>query len=89
MLIDDTTSGKHRANDVAFDPEAGTLAAVSSTAYLRTLGVSQQRVRLVAVDGADERVDRGLHVQSLAVLAGSQFVGSVRKGRAATAAAVM
>lgn len=56
VLIDDSTSGKHRANDVAFDPEAGTLAAVTSTAYLRTLAHSQQRVRLLAVDGADERV---------------------------------
>jgi hypothetical protein len=56
VLIDDTTSGKHRANDVAFDSETGTLAAVTSTAYLRTLGRSQQRVRLVAVDGAEERV---------------------------------
>jgi hypothetical protein len=56
VLIDDSTSGKHRANDVAFDAEAGTLAAVTSTAYLRTLGQSQQRVRLVAVEGADERV---------------------------------
>jgi Putative zinc-finger len=56
VLIDDSTSGKHRANDVAFDPEAGTLAAVTSTAYLRTLGHSQQRVRLVAVEGTDERV---------------------------------
>ena len=56
VLIDDTTSGKHRVNDVAFDSEAGTLAAVTSTAYLKTLGHSQQRVRLVAVDGVEERV---------------------------------
>ncbi len=56
VLIDDSTSGKHRANDVAFDAEAGTLAAVTSTAYLHTLGHSQQRVRLLAVDGTDERV---------------------------------
>jgi hypothetical protein len=56
VLIDDTTSGQHRWSDVAFDPEADALAAVWSTAYLRTLGVSQHRVRLVAVDGADERV---------------------------------
>ena len=56
VLIDDTTSGKHRANDVAFDSEAGTLASVTSTAYLKTLGHSQQRVRLVAVDGVEERV---------------------------------
>jgi hypothetical protein len=56
VLIDDTTSGKHRANDVAFDPEADALATVTSTAYLKTLGHSQQRVRLVAVDGVEERV---------------------------------
>jgi hypothetical protein len=55
-LIDDTTSGKHRANDVAFDPQADELATVTSTAYLKTLGHSQQRVRLVAVDGVEERV---------------------------------
>jgi hypothetical protein len=56
VVIDDTTSGKHRWNDVAFDPAADTLAAVTSTAYLRTLKVSQQHIQLVAVDGADERV---------------------------------
>lgn len=56
VLIDDQTSGKHRANDVAFDPGAEALVAVTSTAYLRTLKHSQQRVRLVAVDGVDERV---------------------------------
>jgi hypothetical protein len=55
LLIDDTTSGKHRANDVAFDAEAGSLVAVTSTAYLRTLGRSQQRVRLVAVEGVEQR----------------------------------
>ena len=56
VLIDDETSGKHRASDVAFDAEAGTIAAVTSTAYLKTLKYSQQRVRLVAIDGVDERV---------------------------------
>jgi hypothetical protein len=56
VLIDNTTSGKHRVNDVAFDPAADGLVAVTSTAYLRTLGHAQHRVRLVAVDGADERV---------------------------------
>jgi hypothetical protein len=56
VLIDDTTSGKFRANDVAFDPAAAALAAVTSTAYLRTLRHSRQHVRLVAVDGVDERV---------------------------------
>jgi hypothetical protein len=56
VLIDDSTSGQFRANDVAFDPAAGMLVAVTSTAYLRTLQRSQQRVRLVAVEGAEERV---------------------------------
>jgi hypothetical protein len=56
VLIDDSTSGKHRANDVAFDPQAAALVAVTSTAYLRTLKHSQQRVRLVAIEGSDERV---------------------------------
>ena len=56
VLIDDTTSGKHRVNDVAFDSEAGTLAAVTSTVYVKGLGPSQRRVRLVAVDGVEERV---------------------------------
>jgi hypothetical protein len=56
VLIDDSTSGQLRANDVAFDPAAGLLVAVTSTVYLRTLEHSQQRVRLVAVEGAEERV---------------------------------
>ncbi|HXS78629.1 MAG TPA: zf-HC2 domain-containing protein [Gammaproteobacteria bacterium] len=56
VLIDDTTSGKHRVNDVAFDSESGTLAAVTSTVYVKGLGPSQRRVRLVAVDGVEERV---------------------------------
>lgn len=56
VLIDDTTSGKHRANDVAFDPSADGLVAVTDTAHLRTLKHSRQRVRLVAVEGVEERV---------------------------------
>jgi putative zinc finger protein len=56
VLIDDPTSGKHRANDVAFDAQAGALVTMTSTAYLKTLKHSQQRVRLVAVDGVEERV---------------------------------
>ena len=42
--------------DVAFDPSAGALVTVTSTAYLKTLKHSRQRVRLVAVDGVNERV---------------------------------
>ena len=56
VLIDDTTSGKHRANDVAFDPAAGGLVTMTSTAYVKSLKKSQQRVQLVAVDGVEERV---------------------------------
>ena len=56
VVIDDPTSGTLRVNDVAFDPAADGLVAVTSIAYLRTLGHAQQRVRLVAVEGADERV---------------------------------
>lgn len=54
LLIDDSTSGKQRANDVTFDADG--VVAVTSTAYLRTLRHSQMRVRLVAVQGVDERV---------------------------------
>ena len=49
IVIDDSTAGTQRANDVPFDPEADGLALVPSVAYLRTLGRAQQRVRLVAV----------------------------------------
>ena len=56
VLIDDTTSGKHRANDVAFDPQADGLVTMTSTAYVKSLKHSQQRVRIVAVDGVEERV---------------------------------
>lgn len=56
VLIDDQTSGKFRARDVAFDPDADSLVTVTSTAYLRTLKHSRQRVQLVAVEGVQERV---------------------------------
>ena len=56
LIFDDPGSGSHRAIDVAFDPEAGHLTVVPSATYLRTLGHAQQRMRLVAVDGADERL---------------------------------
>ena len=56
VVIDDSTSGKLRASDVAFDPEADGVPLVPSVSYLRTLGHSQHRVRLVAVEGVDERV---------------------------------
>ena len=56
VLIDDSTFGKLRVNDVAFDREADTLAVVPSATELRTLRHSRQRMQLVAVEGVDERV---------------------------------
>lgn len=56
VLIENTAFGKVRANDVPFDPAAGSLVAVTSSVFLRTLEHATQRVQLVAVDGADERV---------------------------------
>ena len=56
LVIHDPTAGTLRASDVAFDPEADSLTWVPSVSYLRTLGNSQPRVRLVAVEGVDERV---------------------------------
>lgn len=56
LVIDDSTSGRHRQSDVAFDPEAEGLVAVTSTTYLKALKDSRLRVRLLAVDGVEERV---------------------------------
>jgi hypothetical protein len=56
VVIDDSVAGARRASDVAFDPAADGLTLVPSVAFLRTLERAQQRVRLVAVDGAEERV---------------------------------
>jgi hypothetical protein len=56
VLIDDTTAGQLRANDVAFDPSAQGLVAMTSTVFLRPLRHSTRRVQLVAVDGVHERV---------------------------------
>jgi hypothetical protein len=56
VLVDNSVAGKLRANDVPFDPAADGLVAVTSSVFLRTLRHATQRVRLVAVDGAHERV---------------------------------
>ena len=56
LLIQDPVAGSLRASDVAFDPAADSLTMVPSVAFLRTLRTAQQRVRLVAVDGVEERV---------------------------------
>jgi hypothetical protein len=56
LLIRDSIAGSMRASDVAFDPSADGLTLVPSVAFLRTLRNARQRVRLVAVDGVEERV---------------------------------
>ena len=56
VVMQDPSAGTLRVSDVAFDPEADSLTFVPSVSYLRTLGHSQHRVRLVAVEGVDERV---------------------------------
>lgn len=56
VLIDNSVAGKLRAEDVPFDAESESVVAVTSSVFLRTLRYAQQRVQLVAVDGAEERV---------------------------------
>jgi hypothetical protein len=56
VVMHDAELGTVRATDVAFDPEAGSVTYVPSVSFLRSLGHAQQRVQLVAVEGADERV---------------------------------
>jgi hypothetical protein len=56
LLIEDPVAGSMRVHDVAFDPAAGGVTMVPSVAFLRTLRHERQRVRLVAVEGVEERV---------------------------------
>jgi hypothetical protein len=56
VVIQDSVAGSMRAHDVAFDPATGGVTMVPSVGFLRTLENAQQRVRLVAVDGVEERV---------------------------------
>jgi hypothetical protein len=56
LLMHDPTVGTLRLVDIAFDPASGGVAVVPDIAHLRTLGVSQHRMQLVAVDGAGERM---------------------------------
>lgn len=56
VVVDDAIAGTARVRDVAFDPESPGIAAVPSVAFLRTLRHHEQRVRLIAVDGDEERV---------------------------------
>ena len=56
VLIDDPNAGKFRLSDVAFDPSAQSVTVIPSVTFVRSMPKSQQRMKLVAVDGADERV---------------------------------
>jgi hypothetical protein len=56
IVMHDSEIGTLRATDVAFDPDGDSVTYVPSTSFLRSLGHAQQRVELVAVEGADERV---------------------------------
>jgi hypothetical protein len=57
LVIDDVTSGVHwRAEDVAFDPAADEVVMSPNVAELRQLGVTTQRVQLLAVERENERV---------------------------------
>lgn len=56
VLIDDSVLGKLRLTDVAFDARDGGIVTLPSAAFLRTLDSARQHVRLVAVDGVQERV---------------------------------
>jgi hypothetical protein len=57
LLVDDVTSGaRWRAEDVAFDPAAEEVVLASNVAELRRLAFATQRVQLLAVGDATERV---------------------------------
>jgi hypothetical protein len=56
LILHDPALGRFRLDDVPFDPGANALTFVPSTAFLRSLGTTQQRVQLVAVAGGQERV---------------------------------
>jgi hypothetical protein len=56
LIMHDPTVGTLRLSDVAFDPTADRIAVMPDIVHLRTLGPSQHRMQLVAIDGVDERV---------------------------------
>jgi putative zinc finger protein len=55
-LTDPAAGLRQRCNNVAFDPAANRIAVLSNAAYVRTLGHARLRMRLLAVDGGEERV---------------------------------
>ncbi len=57
LVLDEGFGGaRRRLENVAFDPMADTVVLAPSVTELRRLGVTTQRVELVAVDDAAERV---------------------------------
>jgi hypothetical protein len=56
VVLDDPAQGQFRLDDVPFDPNSDALTLVPSAALLRSFGVTQQRVRLIAVTDAQEHV---------------------------------
>ena len=49
-------SGTHRTKQIPFDPASNEVSFIAPTALLKTWGVAQQRVRLLAVAQDEERV---------------------------------
>jgi hypothetical protein len=56
LVMHDATAGTLRLSDVAFDPAADRVAVVPDIAHVRSMGETQHRMQLVAVEGVDERV---------------------------------
>jgi hypothetical protein len=53
---DPASGARLRANDVPFDSTAERIAVMSNAAYVRTMGRTRARMRLLAVEGVEERV---------------------------------
>lgn len=56
LLMEQVTIGTQRLRDVPFDPKTDRVMVVPSATFLRSLGHSEHRMTLVAVDGAVDRV---------------------------------
>ena len=57
LVVDDGHGGTgHRSRHVAFDAACGEVTVIPPVALLRTLGFERQRMRLVAVEGASDRL---------------------------------
>jgi hypothetical protein len=57
LVIDEGPGGtEHRCRHIAFDAATGEVTVIPPVALLRTLGHDRQRMRLMAVQGASERL---------------------------------